>query len=560
MTTVATLPSAAPTAVRDSERSVIWLVTLAVGAGLSLFFLLPLVTMLARALAGPDGPGLANFEAVLGSRRFANLLRNTLTMATLSTGLTILVAFVYAYAIQRTLAPLRWLLRVMALVPLFAPSMVQGQGLLLLLGRNGVLNRQLGLGIDIYGFPGLLVANVLYAFPYAFLILSAALAVADQRLYESADTLGADGWRKFRDVTLPGIRYGVAAATFVTFTLVTTDFGNPMVIGGDFGVLATEVYNQVIGQAQFERGAVIGLVLLVPAALAKLTEKRILRRQHALVSAHSKPLVIRRAPLRDTAFGLAAGLVALTIAAVVGIVVGASFVTLWPYNMTPTLKHYAFDVQNGAEPLWNSVIVSLAAAVAGVAATTLAAVTAHKFRTALAGPISFVAILPSAVPGMVLGLGYILAFNDARNPLNSLYGTLTLIVILTVYYNHAHGFLLASTSLRQISTSFDEAATTLGAGAVRALRTITLPLLWPTLLGIGVFYFMRSMVSLSAVIFLITPSTQVASVSVLQLTDRGAYNQAAAFSTCIMAIVLGTLLLVQFGLRAAGIRGVALIR
>ena len=560
MSAVATGRPSPALAGRDLERPVIWLLTLAVALPLALFFLFPLATMLSRALATPDGIGLANFDAVIGSRRFANLLRNTVTMAALSTVLTIMAAFVYAYAIQRTRAPLRWLLRIVALVPLFAPSMVQGQGLLLLLGRNGLLNRQLGLGIDIYGFPGLLVANVLYAFPYAFLILSAALAVADQRLYESAETLGADGWRKFRDVTLPGIRYGAAAATFVTFTLIVTDFGNAMVIGGDYSVLATEVYNQVIGQAQFERGAVIGILLLLPAALAKLTEKRILKRQHALISAHSKPLVVTPSPLRDALFGVAAGAVALVIMAVVGIVVAASFVTLWPYNMAPTLKHYAFDVQNGAEPLWNSVLVSLASAFAGVAATTLAAVVAHKFRTALSGPLSFVAILPSAVPGMVLGLGYILTFNDARNPLNGLYGTLTLIVILTVYYNHAHGFLLASTSLRQISTSFDEAATTLGAGAVRALGTITLPLLWPTMLGIGVFYFMRSMVSLSAVIFLVTPATQVASVSVLQLTDRGAYNQAAAFSTCIMAIVLGSLLLVRLALRAAGIRGVELIR
>lgn len=545
---------------RDLERAVVWLLTLAVAVPLALFFLLPLLTILARALSTPDGIGLGTIEAVLGSRRFSNLLRNTLVMASLSTALTVTLAFVYAYALQRTRAPFRPLLRVVALLPLFAPSMVQGQGLLLLLGRNGLVNRSLGLGLDLYGFPGLLVANVLYAFPYAFLILSAALAVADGRLYESAETLGARPWRMFRDVTLPGARYGIAAATFVAFTLVITDFGNPMVIGGDYSVLATEVYNQVIGQAQFERGAVIGIILLVPAALAKAVEKRVLRRQHALISAHSRPLEIRRSPARDAAFGIAAAAVAFVLLSVVVIVVAASFVTLWPYNLTPTLKHYAFDVQNGAEPLWNSIVVSLASALAGMTAATAAAIVALKFRTPLTGPISFLAILPAAVPGMVLGLGYILTFNDARNPLNPLYGTLTLIVVLTVYYNHAHGFLLASTSLRQISSSFDEAATTLGAGAVRALRTITLPLLWPTMLGIGVFYFMRSMVSLSAVIFLITPATQVASVSVLQLTDRGAYNQAAAFSTCIMAIVLGVLLAVQLILRVAGIRGVSLIR
>lgn len=554
------MSGAAPGRRRDVERLVVWLASIVVALGLLLFFLWPLATILVRSLSTPEGIGWGNFEAVFGSRRFARLLGNTVTMAGLSTAITIVLAFGYAYTLQRTRAPLRGVLRLIALVPLFAPSMVQGQGLLLLLGRNGVLNRSLGLGIDIYGFPGLIVANVLYAFPYALLTLSAALAVADQRLYEGAETLGAGPWRMFRDVTLPGSRFGIAAAVFVTFTLIVTDFGNPMVIGGDYSVLATEVYNQVIGQAQFERGAVIGIVLLAPAAIAKWVEKRVLPQQHAQVSAGSRSLVVTPARVRDAAFGVFAGAVASVILAVVLIVVGASFVTLWPYNMAFTLKHYAFDVQNGLEPLWNSIIVSLAAAVAGVVATTVAAVVALKFRTGLAGPIGFAAILPSAVPGMVLGLGYILTFNDARNPFNGLYGTLAIIVVLTVYYNHAHGFLLASTSLRQIASSFDEAATTLGAGVMRALRTITLPLLWPTMLGIGVFYFMRSMVSLSAVIFLITPSTQVASVSVLQLTDRGAYNQAAAFSTCIMGIVLAALLGVQLVLRLAGIRNVAIIR
>ena len=544
----------------DIERLVVWGVTLAVAVPLGLFFLYPLVAILGRSLSTPEGLGLANFAASFGSARFATLVRNTLAMAFLATALAVGLAFFYAYALQRSAIPGKAALRMIALLPLFAPSLVQAQGLLLLLGRNGILNRQFGLGIDIYGFSGVVVANVLYAFPYAFLILSAALAVGDQRLYESAETLGASRWRMFRDITLPGARYGLAAAAFVAFTLVITDFGNPVVIGGDFNVLATEVYNQVIGQAQFERGAVIGVVLLVPAALAKLVEKRLSRRQFALISAHSKPLEVGRAPWRDLAFGLYALLVAAVFLSVVGIVVYASFVQLWPYNMTTTLKHYAFDVQNGIEPLWNSVLVGLASALVGVLMTGLAAIVAHKFRTLLTGPLAFLSILPSAVPGMVLGLGYILVFNDPANPLNGLYGTLALIVILTVYYNHAQGFLVSSTSLKQIAQTFDEAAATLGAGILRTLRTVTLPLLWPTLLGVGVFYFMRSMVSLSAVIFLVTPSTQVAAVSVLQLTDRGAYNQAAAFSVCIMGIVLAALFAVQLTLRVAGVRGVTLIR
>lgn len=552
--------AAAPPRRRDTERLVVWGLTLAVFIPILLFLVQPLVAILGRSLATPDGLGLGNFAEVMGSRRFRTLVGNTVASAAVSTVLAVTLGYAYAYVLQRCTVRGKAALRLIALLPLFAPSLVQAQGLILLLGRNGILNRQLGIGIDIYGFWGVAIANLLYVFPYVLLILSAALAVGDQRLYDSARMLGAGPWRIFRDVTLPSTRFGLAAAVFVAFTLVITDFGNPVVIGGDFNVLATEVYNQVIGQAQFERGAVIGVCLLVPAALAKIVEKRLTRRQYALVSAHSRPLEVVPGGRRDAIAALFAWMVAGVFLAVVGIVVLASFVKLWPYNMTFTLQHYQFDVQNGIGPLWNSIAVSLASAALGVAASVLAALAVYKFRTVLTGPLSFLAVLPSAVPGMVLGLGYILTFNDAANPLNALYGTLAIIVILNVYYNHSHGFLVASTSLKQISDGFDEAAATLGAGMGRILRTITLPLLWQTLLGVAVFYFMRAMVSLSAVIFLITPSTQVASVSVLHLSDRGAVNQAAAFSVCIMAVVLGMMLAVRLVLRLAGVRGVTLIR
>lgn len=553
-------PSERATRPVTGDRLAGWGLTLAVFLPLCVFFALPLFSILSRSVETPDGYGLGNFATTFATARFWQLVQNSFSMAGLATLGGVTLAYGYAFALQRTHAPVKPVLRMVALMPLFAPSLVQAQGLILLLGRNGALNRFLGFDIDIYGFWGTAIANLLYAFPYAFLILSAALAVADQRLYESAEVLGASRLRMFLTVTLPETRYGIAAACFVTFTLVMTDFGNAMVIGGDFNVLATEVYNQVIGQAQFALGAVIGVALLVPAMLARTAERRINRRQHALVTAQSRPLEVRPSRGRDTAFTAYAVLVASVILSVLVIVVVASFVRLWPYNMTFTLKHYQFDVQNGAAPLWNSIYIALATAVLGVLMAGLAAIVAQKVRNPLTGPLSVLAILPSAVPGMVLGLGYVITFNNPANPLNVLFGSFALIVILNVYYNHAQAFLISSTSLRQIGGTFDEASTMLGAGMLRTLRKVTLPIVWPTLLGVGVFYFMRAMVSLSAVIFLVTPSTQVAAVSVLQLSDRGAVNQAAAFSVCIMAIVVGCLLSVRLILVLAGARHVSLIR
>ena len=191
-------------------------------------------------------------------------------MSALAALCAVTLSYFYAYALQRTNVVLKSVLRMVVMAPLFAPSLIQAQGLIFLLGRNGVFNRFLGFDIEIYGFWGVTIANSLYTFPYAFLILSAALAVADARLYEGAIVMGAKPWKIFRTVTLPSTRFGIAAALFVAFSLSITDFGNAIVIGGDFSVLATEIYNKVIGQAQFQLGAVIGVVLLVPAAVSKL--------------------------------------------------------------------------------------------------------------------------------------------------------------------------------------------------------------------------------------------------------------------------------------------------
>lgn len=555
-------PAPPPAAARGgpSDRTVALGVSAIVLLLMVAFLIVPILSIFSRSFATAEGFGLGNYIDTLATGRIWSLGLNSVVMSALSASIAVSLAYGYAYALQRTDIRCKGLLRILIMTPLFAPSLVQAQGLIFILGRNGVLNRFLGFDIDIYGFWGVTLANGLYTFPYAFLILSAALAVTDARLYESAIVMGARPGRIFRTVTLPSTRYGIFAAVFVTFSLSITDFGNAVVIGGNFNVLATEIYNKVIGQGQFGMGAVIGVMLLTPAVVSKLIERRIAKRQSAQISDQSTPLQIRPNAKRDLIFGGYAWTIAAIFLSIPLIVLVASLVTLWPYNMSFSLRHYAFDVQNGTAPLWNSVGVAFATASIGVVVVATAAIVSAKFKTVFSGPIAFLAILPASIPGMVLGLGYVLAFNNPANPLNLLYGTFPLIVALYIYYNHAQGYLISTTSLKQISATFDEASTMLGGSTLRTLFKVTLPLVWPTLLGVGVFFFMRAMVSLSAVIFLITPQTQVAAVSVLQLSDRGAANQAAAFSVCIMAIVLTMLLSVRLVLWLAGARNVTLIR
>lgn len=558
--------TAAPTGARavpsklDIDRLIPAAMAIIAAVPLVVFVLFPLVSILEKSFETPDGFGLDNYVRYLREPKFVDIVLNSFAVSITTTVVTIVLAYGFAFAIHRSAIPGKGAFRLIAMIPLFAPSLVQAMGILFLLGRNGIINRVFGTGIDIYGFWGIVISDIVYSFPHAFLILSAALAVADARLYESAQMLGAGRLRAFLTVTVPSTKYGLMSAIFVVFTIVITDFGNPMVIGGDFNVLATEIYNQVSGQANFEMGAVVGMILLVPAAGAVVVEKWIARRQYSVIGSGAQPLAIRPSRRFDRFMLAFCSIVCAGILSIVVIVVVASFATLWPYNMSPSLRHYSFDVQNGIRPLWDSIGVSLMAAVIGIFFVVIGAYAVQKLRNPFTRILYFLSILPAAVPGMVLGLGYILAFNDPSNPVYLIYGTLVILAVCNVYHYHAQGFLIATTSVKQISETLDEASASLGASFLRTMRKITLPLIWPSIVSIGVFFFLRSMVTLSAVIFLITPQTQLAAVSVLLLDDAGNQNQAAAFSVCIMAVVSATLIGFQILLRLLGVRSISLLR
>jgi len=544
----------------DRDRLIAATFATIIAVPLIIFVLVPLASILKKSFITPEGIGLGNYARYFAEPKFLEIVGNSFKVSISATAVTIVLAYGFAYAMHRSMLPYKNVFRIIAVIPLFAPSLVQALGLLFLLGRNGAINRTLDLGVEIYGFWGIVLSDVLYSFPHAYLILSAALAVADARHYESARMLGATRARIFCTVTLPSTKYGLMSAIFVVFTIVITDFGNPMVIGGDYNVLATEIYNQVSGQGNFRMGAVIGMILLIPAAIAVAVEKLVARRQYSVISEQSQPLAVRRSPRFDMLMFTYVAIVCAAILLVIGLVVFASFVQLWPYNLSLSLRHYYFDVQNGVRPLWTSIWVSLMAASIGIVFVISGAYVIHKFSNRITRFLYFLSILPAAVPGMVLGLGYILAFNDPSNPVYLIYGGMLIIAICNVYHYHAQGFLLATTSVKQISGTFDEASACLGAGFLRTMWKITLPIIWPSIISVGVFFFMRSMVTLSAVIFLITPSTQLAAVSVLLLDDSGNQNQAAAFSVCIMAVVAATLIVFHSLLRLCGVKNISLIR
>ncbi len=510
------------------------------GIILYLFVLYPLFHVLWRSLLANDGSfvGLANYRRYFSTPAIAASITNSFFVASLSMVITVALAFGYAYGLTRTLMPWRGLFRVVAMLPLFAPSLVQALAFIYVFGNNGILSRTTGINVGIYGPKGIVLAEVFYCFPHALLILVAALGATDGRLYDAARTLGARPLKTFLTVTLPGVKFGLVSACFVVFTLVITDFGAPKAIGGKFSVMATEIYNQVSGQQNFTMGATVSVVLLIPAVLAFLVDRVVQRRQYALVTSSARPLAPARRPLAD--WGCFA-YCALIAGAIVGmyLVIGAySLVTRWPYNFTLTLRHYRFDTVGGYVPLLNSVYVAALTALLGTLLTFVGAYVVEKCRTGWSGPLYLLSVLPVSIPGMVLGLAYIFTFNAPGSVLNALYGTLAILIVSNVIHYFTVGFLTATTALRQMDAEFENVSASLGVPFYRTFWRVTVPLALPSIVAISMYFFLNAMVTLSAVVFLVAPGTELAAVAVLLMDDAGDSAQAAAMSVCLIAIGL----------------------
>ena len=536
----------APTLSRDEWGARIGIAALILFLVLAIAF--PLWSLLSKSFQNGDGQfiGLANYVRYFSTPTLFGSIFNSVWVAVTTTVIVIPLAFVYAYALTRTCMPFKGLFYALALLPLFAPSLLSAISLIYLFGNQGLL-KVLLFGGQIYGPAGIVVAQVFYCFPHAMIILVTALSLADSRLYEVADALGTSKARVFRTVTLPGAKYGLVNAAFVVFTLVVTDFGIAKVIGGQFNVLATDAYKQVVGQQNFEMGAVVGMVLLVPAVLAFVIDRLVQRRQVALLSARAVPLVPKPQAGRDAALTVYCLIVGGVIAAVLSVAVWASFITYWPYNLTPTLKNYAFENfdPGGWGPYGNSVAMALLAAVIGTTIVFVGAYLVEKTKVSPAGRAAahLLAMLPMAVPGLVLGLGYVFFVNAKWNPLGVLYGTLLVLVVNSVAHFYTVAHITALTALKQIDPEFESVSASLKVPFWRTFRRVTVPICMPAILDIAVYLFVNALTTVSAVIFLYGPTTKLASIAIVHMDEMGASAAAAGMATMIVVTALGAKLL-----------------
>ena len=481
--------------------------------------------------------GLENFRIYFDTPALFASITNSLSVAISATLIVLGIAFVYAYALTRTRMPLRWFFRGVALIPILAPSLLAAISLIYWFGNQGVLKSWLG-GGSIYGPVGIIIGSCFWVFPHALMILLTALSTADARLYEAAEALRTPKWRVFWTVTLPGAKYGILSAGFVVFTLVITDFGVPKVIGGRYNVLATDVYKQVVGQQNFEMGAVVSLVLLLPALVAFIADRWVQRKQVALLSARAVPYQPKSEPLRDGLLFIFCTIVAVTLLAMIAMAAYASFVTFWPYNLTLSLKNYNFDVMDGGgwEAYFNSIRMAIYCAIFGTGLIFVGGYLVEKARGVswLRTLLHLAAMLPLAVPGLVLGIAYIFFFNHPDNPLGFLYGTMDILVICTIVHFYTVSHLTCLTALKQLDPEFEAVSLSLKTPVWRTVSKVTLPVCLPALLDVGSYLFLNAMTTVSAVVFLYSPETMLASVAVLNMDDAGDIAPAAAMAMMIV--------------------------
>ena len=507
---------------------------------LLLTLILPLWWLLSKSFQNQNGEfiGLANYLRYFSTPALFASVWNSLFIAVLTTAIVLPLAFIYAYALQRSCMRFKGLFQALALIPILAPSLLPAISLIYLFGNQGFLKAWM-FGVSIYGPFGIVMSQVFYCFPHALMILLAALSLADSRLYEAADALGASKTRVFLTVTLPGAKYGLISAGFVIFTLVITDFGIAKVIGGRFNVLATDIFKQVIGQQNFEMGAVVGFVLLIPAVVAFAADRIFQQRQVALLSARAVPLVPKPAARRDWALFAFCSVVGGMIAVVLAMAAWASLVTRWPYNLTLTLNNYAFGEfdSDGWAAYWHSVQLAVWTALIGTVIVFVGAYLLEKTRAFAAGRVvaQFMAMLPMAVPGLVLGLAYIFFFNAKGNPFGFLYGTMGILVInsLTHFYTVSH--LTATTALKQLDHEFEAVSASLKVSLLRTMTRVTLPVCLPAVLDISIYLFVNAMTTVSAVIFLYSTDTKLAAIAIVNMDEAGFTAPAAAMAMTIVA-------------------------
>ena len=499
---------------------------------LSLILFVSVICPLAAMLMNMAGSDIA---LVLRQPRFREALFNSILTAAAGTVISISLAWCFALCVVRTNMRCREIFTVFAALPMLIPSISHGMGLVLLLGANGVITRTFGLTGTIYGFHGIVTGSIFYAFPVAFLMLADIIKYEDGSPYEAATVLGIPQKNQFFSITFPYLRKPLISVIFAVFTLIFTDYGVPLMISGRFITLPVLMYQEVIGLLNFSRGSVIGSFLLIPAVIAFIFD--LLNKDRANLNyVVSKKFITENKP-RDVIAMFFTILICLIIALPVIVFIILTFINSYPADMSLSLRNITRTMNMGAGRfLATSLFVAVLVSITGTVLSYLIACFTSRTPGKTSRFLHLISITSLAIPGLVLGLSYVLFFRGTF-----IYGTIAILILVNVVHFMASPYLMAYNTLGKLNINLEDVGLTLGIGRLRIIHDVLIPQTKMTILEMFSYFFVNSMMTISAVSFLSTVRNRPVSLMITQF-EAQLFLEGAAF---ISILILGCNLFVK---------------
>ena len=468
--------------------------------------------------------------AVLSTRKFSKALRQSLLVSITATGISVSLASLLSWAVARTNIKRKTVLNTLITVPMLIPSISHGMGLIIILGANGWLSRLIGLTSGIYGFWGIVIGSVMYSCPVAYLMLYDVLRYEDGTPYEAAEVMGLKTRDKFFSITLPYLRKPLISVVFATFTMIITDYGVPLMVGGKYMTLPVMMYQDVIGMLDFGKGSVIGMILLIPALIACVLDMA--NRDKGNTAFVGKPYGIRQNKRRDL---IAKGIICLVVIAFflpIGSFSILGFINKYPIDMRLSFSNASQAAHMGAWVyLRNSLIIAVVVSFLGTALALFNAYMTARNRTKLSYLLHLMSITSLAIPGIVLGLSYVMFFKGSI-----IYGTFAILFLVNSMHFFASPYLMAYNTFGKINENLEDVGSTMGLGRWTIIRDVLLPQTKSTVLEMMSYFFVNCMMTISAVSFLANVGDKPIALMIPQFEGQ-MQLECAAFVSLIILLV-----------------------
>ena len=496
---------------------------------LILFFVVCVIAPISSMLSRITPEGL---KQVIQSVQFGSAVYNSISTALVATIISLILSLIAALCLERTAIRFKALFSMMFVIPMLVPSISHAFGLIALLGTNGILTKFLNLETSIYGFWGIVIGSVMYSFPVSFLMFSSILQYEDGMVYKAADVLGVPGFRRFIDITLPYLRKTIISAFFAVFTMIITDYGVPLTVGGKTLTLSVLMYNKAVGMIDYDSGSVIGACLLIPAIVAFLVD--ICNPENGQSSYVSEYVV----PLKKKFTNIISYLICFVLSLLILVPIVAFcmmvFETKYPVNTTFTLYHIKKTINRGAGTyLVNSLLYSLSVAAIGTCLAFICSYFTARIKGVFSKTLHLVSITSMAIPGIVLGLSYVIFFHNT-----TIYGTVLIVILVNSVHFFSSPYLMMYNTLSKVNPNIEDVGDCLGVNRFLIIKDVIVPKVKYTLAEMFVYFFVNSMMTISAVSFIAPPSPKPIALMINQFEAQLLMESAAFVSLLILFINL----------------------